>query len=99
MKFKVGDVVITKRCPHGGSHIPGRECTIITVDPLDPNGTFYETDISAGPAWQHTPYHNWWGCDGCFELKGLPEKKEALGEWELCPWRPELALQTELKHE
>lgn len=82
MKFKVGDCVITKVCihgtrPHGRA---GTECTIVAVDPEDPRGIFYETDIPyQGPG----PFIHWWGCANCFEFKQMPGQHE-VGEWDLC---------------
>jgi hypothetical protein len=84
MKFKVGDVVVTKVCRHGTPSGPmGRECTIRSVDPDDPNGIFYETDI---PCEGGGPYPYWWGCENCFELK--PPRRQEIGKWESCIWQP-----------
>ena len=84
MKFKVGDVVITRVCQHGAASGPiGKECTILSVDPGDPNGIYYETDIPYnGPG----PFPFWWGCDNCFELKKPPAQE--VGKWESCVWQP-----------
>lgn len=85
MKFKVGDVVVTRRCVHTsvGSGPVGKECTIISVDADDPRGIYYETDIPYdGPG----PFPYWWGCDNCFELKKPP--RQEVGEWESCVWQP-----------
>ena len=91
MKFKVGDVCVWKAClcrpllgPSG--HV-GKECTIISIDPTDRDGAFYETNLPASTSGRaSTPQA--WACDNCLELKQPPPQREALGEWELCPWQP-----------
>lgn len=92
MKFKVGDIVITKTCTlhdHGsGPKGPkGVECTIRRVDKFDEYGLCYETDIPCTLPGFSPAYAYWWGCEGCFDLKA-PPAKEPVGEWELCPWQP-----------
>lgn len=101
MKFKVGDVCIWQDCPCRPGvpvcHTNGDECTIISVDPTDKDGAFYETD---SPATGHDRFWtNCWACDNCLILKP-PPKREELGEWDLCPWRPErVAVSEEASHE
>lgn len=90
MKFKVGDVCVVVPCPcRTGSpsvHV-GKECRVLSIDPNDRSGAFYETDIPSTAG--HPLYRNCWACDTCLELKKPPPSREQLGDWELCPWRPE----------
>lgn len=92
MKFKVGDVCIFRRCAaHAGREfriVDGTELTLISVNPIDPNGLVYETDfLVANPSPGYSK--NMWSWECCLELKRPPaQQREQLGEWELCPWRP-----------
>lgn len=95
MKFKVGDVCIVRscRCYDGEPHYyAGKETTVISVDPIDRDGLFYELDLPCIDAPPWATYQRAWACDNCLELKKPPEadrKREEVGEWELCPWHPE----------
>lgn len=87
MKFKVGDVVITKRCVHQNSRTDspgpvGVECTIIRVSQVL---KCYETDLPCETA-GGSIYPHWWGCDNCFELK--PPPRQEVSDWESCVWKP-----------
>ena len=99
MKFKVGDVVVTKACVcrpdlraelHRMGHVGhpiGTECTVIGVNPA--SNYPYQLDLIAGSRLGNV---HCWACENCIEFKPRPPPpREELGSWELCPWQPRKA--------